>query len=164
MSNDAAKANYIELMADIVSAFVSNNSVPIADLPNLIGHVHTALQNIGQPVAKPEEVKPAPAVSVRKSVTPDYLISLEDGKQYKSLKRHLTRLGLTPEAYREKWNLPRDYPMVAPSYAAKRSELAKRSGLGQQRAKAAQAKGAANDSSRSNVPTAPAKRGRKKAA
>ena len=99
----------------------------------------------GQPTAKQEEAKPTPAVSIRKSITPDYLISLEDGKQYKSLKRHLTKLGLTPEAYREKWDLPRDYPMVAANYAAKRSELAKSIGLGQMRSKAAQAKAAAND-------------------
>ncbi|WP_201860153.1 MucR family transcriptional regulator [Microvirga soli] len=163
MSNETT-ANYIELAADIVSAFVTNNSVPASELPSLIGNVHAALQNIGQPAAKQEEAKPLPAVSVKKSVTPDYLISLEDGKQYKSLKRHLGKLGLTPEAYREKWGLPRDYPMVAPAYAQRRSELAKSMGLGQQRSKAAQAKAAANDTVKAAPAKAPAKRGRKKAA
>lgn len=156
--------NYIELAADIVSAFVSNNSVPTADLPNLIGSVHAALQNVSQPAAKQEEAKPTPAVSIKKSVTPDYLISLEDGRQYKSLKRHLTKLGLTPEAYRQKWDLPRDYPMVAANYAAKRSELAKSIGLGQMRSKPAQVKAAANDTENTAPAKAPAKRGRKKAA
>jgi predicted transcriptional regulator len=163
MSNEI-KPNYIELAADIVSAFVSNNSVPTSELPSLIGNVHAALQNVGQPAAKQEEAKPAPAVSVKKSLTPDYLISLEDGKQYKSLRRHLGKLGLTPEAYREKWGLPRDYPMVAPNYAAKRSELAKSLGLGQNRSKAAQTKAPANDAVETAPEKAPAKRGRKKAA
>jgi predicted transcriptional regulator len=164
MSDKTTPLNYIELAADIVSAFVSNNPIPPAELPSLIGKVHAALQNVGQPTPQQEEVKPLPAVSIRKSVTPDYLISLEDGKQYKSLKRHLTKLGLTPEAYREKWGLPRDYPMVAANYAAKRSELAKSLGLGQIRSKAAQAKAAANDTVRTAPAKAPAKRGRKKAA
>lgn len=164
MSDETPTPNYIELAADIVSAFVSNNSVPIADLPSLIGNVHLALQNVGQPTAKQEEAKPTPAVSIRKSITPDYLISLEDGKQYKSLKRHLTKLGLTPEAYREKWDLPRDYPMVAANYAAKRSELAKSLGLGQMRSKATQVKAAANDALETAPAKAAAKRGRKKAA
>jgi predicted transcriptional regulator len=164
MSDQTPTSNYLELAADIVSAFVSNNSVPAADLPGLIGTVHAALQNVGQPTPKQEEAKSTPAVSIKKSVTPDHLISLEDGKQYKSLKRHLGKLGLTPEAYREKWGLPRDYPMVAPNYAAKRSELAKRAGLGQMRSKAAQAKAAANDALETAPAKAPAKRGRKKAA
>ena len=156
MSNETMAPNYIELAAEIVSAFVSKNSVPVSDLPGLIGNVHAALRNAGQPASKPEEAKPAPAVSIRKSVTPDYLISLEDGKQYKSLKRHLNRLGLTPEAYREKWGLPRDYPMAAPNYAAKRSELAKNMGLGQHRLRATQVEGASNHDVRSaaaNPPT-----------
>jgi predicted transcriptional regulator len=163
MTNETTP-DYMGLAADIVSAFVSNNSVPPSELPSLIGNVHAALQNVGQPAAMQEEAKPAPAVSIKKSLTPDYLISLEDGKQYKSLKRHLGKLGLTPEAYREKWGLPRDYPMVAPNYAAKRSELAKSLGLGQIRSKAAQAKTAANDAVRTSPEKAPAKRGRKKAA
>jgi predicted transcriptional regulator len=162
MTNDTP--NYIELAADIVSAFVSNNSVPTSELPSLIGNVHAALQNVGQPAAKQDEVKPTPAVPVKKSLTPDHLISLEDGKQYKWLKRHLGKLGLTPEAYREKWGLPRDYPMVAPNYAAKRSELARSTGLGQRRSKAAQAKTAANDAVKTSPEKSPAKRGRKKAA
>lgn len=164
MTNQTTALNYIELAADIVSAFVSNNSVPAADLPSLIGNVHAALQNAGQPAPMQEETKPTPAVSIKKSVSPDYLISLEDGKQYKSLKRHLTKLGLTPEAYREKWDLPRDYPMVAANYAAKRSELAKSIGLGQMRSKSAPVKTAANDTENTAPAKAAAKRGRKKAA
>lgn len=164
MSNKTTTPNYIELAADIVSAFVSNNSVPASELPSLIGSVHAAIQNTGQPAAKQEEAKPTPAVPIKKSVTPEFLISLEDGKHYKSLKRHLGKLGLTPEAYREKWGLPRDYPMVAPNYAARRSELAKSMGLGQQRSKAAQAKAATDAAVKSAPVKAPAKRGRKKAA
>lgn len=156
--------SYLDLAADIVSAFVSNNPVPASELPSLIGSVHAALQNVGQPATKPETAKPMPAAHIKKSVTPDYLISLEDGKQYKSLKRHLGRRGLTPEAYREKWGLPRDYPMVAPNYAAKRSELARSIGLGQRRSKAAQAQVAANHPVKSAPAKAPVKRGRKKAA
>jgi predicted transcriptional regulator len=162
MSNETPP-NYLELAADIVSAFVSNNSVPIADLPSLIGNVHAALQESGQPAPQRQDAKPTPAISIRKSVTPEYVISLEDGKQYKSLKRHLTRLGLTPEAYREKWGLPHDYSMVAANYAAKRSELAKSFGLGQRRSRAAQAKTAANDAVKTAPTKAPAKRGRRKA-
>ena len=161
MSNETPP-NYIELAANIVSAFVSNNSVSVADLPSLIGNVHTALRNSGQPAPQREEAKPTPPVSARKSITPDYLISLEDGKHYKSLKRHLRGLGLTPEAYREKWSLPRDYPMVAANYAAKRSELAKSMGLGRQRSKAAQAKTAANVVVKTAPATTSTKRGRKK--
>ena len=168
MLDETETRNNIELAADIVSAFVSNNSVPAADLPTLISNVHAALQSTGGAASKQEEAKPTPAVSVKRSVTPEYLISLEDGKQYKSLKRHLGKLGLTPEAYREKWGLPRDYPMVAPAYAQKRSELAKSMGLGQQRTKAAQARAAATASSDDAVviapEKAPAKRSRKKVA
>ena len=161
MSNETPP-NYIELAADIVSAFVSNNSVSVADLPSLIANVHAALQNTSRPAATQEEAKPTPPVSARKSITPDYLISLEDGKHYKSLKRHLRGLGLTPEAYREKWGLPRDYPMVSANYAAKRSELAKSMGLGRQRSKAAQAKTAANVVVKTAPATTSTKRGRKK--
>jgi predicted transcriptional regulator len=120
-----------------VSAFVSNNSVPVTELPALIGSVHAALQNVSNPIQVKAAEKPTPAVPVKKSVTPDAIISLIDGKPYKSMKRHLTRHGLTPAQYRERFDLPRDYPMVAASYAAKRSELAKSTGLGQQRRKAA---------------------------
>lgn len=124
--------DFTEITADIVSSYVTNNAVHSADLPALIASVHAALQGLTAPKrAEPE--KPQPPISIRKSVTPDFIISLEDGKQYKSLKRHLTKLGLTPEAYREKWGLPRDYPMVAANYAQQRSELAKSMGLGQKR-------------------------------
>src|SRR3712207_3346260 len=120
----------ISITADVVSSYVANNSIHRGDLPNVIASVHAALQGLTSPKqAEPE--KPQPAVSIRKSVTPDHLISLEDGKKYKTLKRHLGTLGLTAEQYRAKWDLPADYPMVAPNYAAKRSELARSSGLGQ---------------------------------
>ncbi|WP_027052804.1 MucR family transcriptional regulator [Mesorhizobium erdmanii] len=122
--------NLIELTADIVSAYVSNNPVPVASLPDLIHSVNLSLSKVGQP-AEPEKPVLTPAVNPKKSVFPDYIICLEDGKQFKSLKRHLmTHYNLTPEAYREKWGLARDYPMVAPNYAAQRSALAKSSGLG----------------------------------
>ncbi|MBB3997668.1 putative transcriptional regulator [Aureimonas pseudogalii] len=120
------------LAAQIVKAYVSNNHVPRDDLPLLIGIVYDALKLDQPSQAAPAPAEPlVPAVPVKKSVTPDYLICLEDGKQFKSLKRHLmTHYDLTPEAYRQKWGLPADYPMVAASYAAKRSELAKSIGLG----------------------------------
>jgi predicted transcriptional regulator len=130
-------ANFIELAADIVSAYVANNSVRTGDLPELIGSVHAALQNVANPAPAQATERPTPAVPVKKSVTPDAIISLEDGKPYKSLKRHITKLGMTPQQYREKWGLPKDYPMVAASYAARRSELAKTMGLGQKRKGAA---------------------------
>ncbi|HEU4518571.1 MAG TPA: MucR family transcriptional regulator [Microvirga sp.] len=136
MSESVATSNYIELAADIVSAYVSNNSVPSGDLPSLISDVHGALLRVaGGQVEAPAEA-PKPAVAVKKSVTPDYIVCLEDGKKFKSLKRHLrTQYGMTPEQYREKWGLPADYPMVAPNYAKARSELATEMGLGQQRRK-----------------------------
>jgi predicted transcriptional regulator len=120
------------LAAEIVSAFVAHNSLRSADLPALIESVHARLVKIASGVADTEE-PPAPvaAVSVRKSITPDYLVCLDDGRKLKSLRRHLTALGMTPEQYRTKWNLPPDYPMVAANYAAQRSELAKKIGLGQ---------------------------------
>ncbi|MGX5845298.1 MucR family transcriptional regulator [Mesorhizobium sp. ArgA1] len=121
----------IELTADVVSAYVSNNPVPVGELPALIGQVHAALKGTAGGVApdKPEALKPA--VPIKKSVTPDFIICLEDGKKFKSLKRHLsTDYGLTPDEYRAKWGLPADYPMVAPNYAAARSALAKTMGLG----------------------------------
>jgi predicted transcriptional regulator len=156
VSESADTPNYIGLAAEIVSAFVSNNSVPVAELPGLIGSVHAALRNVGSPAPKQEGAKPTPPVPIRRSVTPDYLISLEDGKQYRSLKRHLAGRGLTPEQYREKWGLPRDYPMVAPNYSAKRSELARSLGLGQQRKNAAKA-AATSETIKAKVPK---KRGR----
>ena len=128
-------ADFIELTADIVSAYVSNNSVPASDLPALISEVHSALSRViggAAPVVQAEA--PKPAIPVKKSITADYLICLEDGKKFKSLKRHLrTHYNMSPEEYREKWSLPADYPMVAPNYAQARSELAKKMGLGQQR-------------------------------
>lgn len=122
-----------ELTAEVVAAYVSNNVVQTADLPNLIAEVHTALGLTGSKEAAPAE-KPKPAVPIRKSVHNDYIICLEDGMKFKSLKRHLmTYHGLTPDEYREKWGLAPDYPMVAPAYAAARSRLAKEMGLGQKR-------------------------------
>lgn len=120
-------------IADIVAAFVGNNTVPAAELPALIASVHASLSSLGAP--QPEAVvELVPAVPVRRSITPDYIVCLEDGRKLKSLKRHLlAAFGLTPEAYREKWGLPKDYPMVAPNYAAARSEMAKQIGLGQLR-------------------------------
>ncbi|RUW57001.1 MAG: transcriptional regulator [Mesorhizobium sp.] len=127
-------SNLIELTADIVSAYVSNNPVPVASLPDLIQSVNLSLSKVGQPV-EPEKPVLTPAVNPKKSVFPDYIICIEDGKQFKSLKRHLmTHYNLTPEAYREKWGLARDYPMVAPNYAAQRSALAKSIGLGRKAA------------------------------
>ena len=136
MNENSASSNYIELAADIVSAYVSNNSVPAGDLPALISEVHTALNKVGNGAAEAPAEAPKPAISIKKSVTPDFIICLEDGKKFKSLKRHLrTQYNITPEQYREKWGLPPDYPMVAPNYAKARSELAKEMGLGQQRRK-----------------------------
>ncbi len=131
---DSKPDNLIALAANVVSAYVSNNAVPVADLPSLISDVHAALRSrvegAGEEISQPLK----PAVPIKKSVTPDYIVSLEDGKKFKSLKRHLaTHHGLTPEEYRAKWGLPSDYPMVAPNYAATRSELAKTMGLGRQR-------------------------------
>jgi len=124
---------FITLTADIVAAHVSNNSVAVSDLPVLIANVHNALANLGGTVAEPE-VKQEPAVSVRASIKPDYIVCLEDGKKLKMLKRHLmTHYQMTPEQYRTKWNLPADYPMVAPNYAEQRRTLAKKIGLGTKR-------------------------------
>lgn len=136
------ESNLVELAAEIVSAYVIKNSVRTADLPELITSVHAALKNVGNPQPASEAAKPEPAVSVRKSVTPDYLISLFDGRKYKSLKRHLrTSHDMTPEQYRAYWGLPLDYPMVAPNYAAARSALAKSMGLGQKAAARKKASG-----------------------
>jgi len=121
----------VQLTADIVSAYVSNNKVEFSELGKLIEEVHGALQRAPNGKAEPEPEPREPAVPIRKSVTPDYIISLEDGRKFKSLKRHLKNTyGLTPDEYRAKWGLPRDYPMVAPNYAKARSELAKSMGLG----------------------------------
>ena len=131
MTDSTANGNYIELTAEIVSAYVSNNTVPAGDIPGLINQVHAALSRVsgktGDATAEPLK----PAVSLKKSVTPEYIVCLEDGKKFKSLKRHLrTQYNMTPDEYRQKWGLPPDYPMVAPNYARQRSALAKKIGLG----------------------------------
>ncbi|HLH90389.1 MAG TPA: MucR family transcriptional regulator [Xanthobacteraceae bacterium] len=135
MSDSTAGTNYIELTAKIVAAYVSHNNVSAGDLAGLINQVHAALTRVtatNHGEAPSEPLKPA--VAVKRSITSDHIICLEDGKKFKSLKRHLrTQYNMTPEAYREKWGLPPDYPMVAPNYAAARSQLAKQMGLGQQR-------------------------------
>jgi predicted transcriptional regulator len=134
MDEGAGHPNFIGLTANIVSAYVSNNTVAARDIPALINQVHAALMRVttGQPDSSTEPLKPA--VPVKRSITPDHIVCLEDGKKFKSLKRHLrTQYSMTPEQYREKWGLPADYPMVAPNYAAARSQLAKQMGLGQQR-------------------------------
>jgi predicted transcriptional regulator len=130
--NDAAGKNFIDLTASIVSAYLSNNPTPASEIPALISQIHAALLRISTGKVALEPAKPA--VSVKRSITPDYLVCLEDGKRFKSLKRHLrSQYNMTPEQYRDKWELPSDYPMVAPNYAVARSQLAKKMGLGQQR-------------------------------
>ena len=134
MDDDNGNADYIELTADIVSAYLTNNTVAVGDLPSLIGEVHAALQRVSSGSMEAPAEAPKPAVPVKKSITPDHIICLEDGKKFKSLKRHLrTQYNMSPEEYREKWGLASDYPMVAPNYAQARSALAKQMGLGQQR-------------------------------
>jgi len=126
--------NNIELTTDIVAAYVKNNTVTMTDLPNLILEVSNAVCQAAHNEAKPINPDLIPAVSVKKSITPDFIICLEDGKKFKSLKRHIrTHFSLTPDEYREKWSLPYDYPMVAPNYATTRSNLAKKMGLGTRR-------------------------------
>jgi predicted transcriptional regulator len=134
MSEGAGPDSFLELTVNIVSAYVSHNSVSASEIPALISQVHSALTQVaggrGETIAEPLK----PAVPVKRSISSDFIVCLEDGKKFKSLKRHLrTQYGMTPEAYREKWGLPADYPMVAPNYAAARSQLAKQMGLGQQR-------------------------------
>jgi predicted transcriptional regulator len=130
MSDTPTSRELPTLTTQIVSAYVSNNPVPVGELPSLIRQVHTALVNVGAPAEVSAE-RPQPAVPVKRSVTPDYIICLEDGKKLKMLKRHLkTAFNMTPEEYRERWELPSDYPMVAPNYATQRSRLAKQIGLG----------------------------------
>jgi predicted transcriptional regulator len=131
---NTADGHFIQLTVEIVSAYVSNNTVPAAEMPSLINHVHAALTRVlaGQVDVPAEPLRPA--VSIKKSITPEHIVCLEDGKKFKSLKRHLrTQYNMTPEQYRDKWGLAPDYPMVAPNYAAARSQLAKQMGLGQQR-------------------------------
>ncbi|WP_322419308.1 MucR family transcriptional regulator [Mesorhizobium huakuii] len=132
-NTDQNAIELIELTADIVSAFVSNNSVPVSNLADLISSVHASLSSVGKDTPPPAEPL-TPAVNPKRSITPDFIICLDDGKKFKSLKRHLAQLGMTPVEYRTKWNLPADYPMVAPSYAAQRSALAKSIGLGRKAA------------------------------
>jgi predicted transcriptional regulator len=135
MADNSSGEHYIELTARIVSAYVSNNSVPATDLPALINQIHGALTRVsGGHVVDMASEPLRPAIPLKKSITPDHIVCLEDGKKFKSLKRHLrTQYNMTPEQYREKWSLAPDYPMVAPNYAAARSKLAKQTGLGQQR-------------------------------
>ena len=153
---EAQSPNFMELAADLVSAYVSNNNVPLSELPNAIASVYAALSGLGkEETVEPAFEKPTPA-QIKKSITPDALISFVDGKRYKTLKRHLTKSGLTMESYRARYGLPSDYPSTAASYSAQRSELARSLGLGQQR-KAAPKAAAADET----VSEAPKTRGRK---
>ena len=137
MADNQDNETLITLTADIVAAHVSNNSVAVNDLPQLIQNVHSALAGLGTPVQEPE-AKPEPAVSIRASIKPDYIVCLEDGKKLKMLKRHLmTHYNMTPDEYRQKWGLAADYPMVAPNYAEQRRTLAKKIGLGTKRRRTA---------------------------
>jgi predicted transcriptional regulator len=130
MTSPVSEKELVELTSTIVAAHVANNSVPVAELPELIKSVYQSLTDLGT-LPEVVEEKPVPAVPIKKSVTPDFIICLEDGKKLKMLKRHLkTAYGMTPEEYRDKWGLPADYPMVAPNYADHRSSLAKKIGLG----------------------------------
>ena len=146
--NDPAQAsssNYIGLAADIVSAYVSNNSVPVSDLPALLSSIHTAISGLaasGSTAVDQDQTEKVTPAQIRKSITHDALISFEDGKSYKTLRRHLTLRGLSPEAYRAKYGLPLDYPMTAAAYSAQRSELARSLGLGRQRNRQTAAKAA----------------------
>jgi predicted transcriptional regulator len=158
MTEVSGQAGFLDMTVDIVSAFVSNNAVPTSELATLIHSVYESIQKIAGVAPAVLIVEPQePAVPVRKSVTPEFIVCLEDGKKFKSLKRHLrTAYSLSPDQYRAKWNLPSDYPMVAPAYSVARSALAKQSGLGQPRglSESAKPKPAAGG------PGAPAKRGR----
>jgi len=134
MPDSTTQSSYVDLAADIVSAYVTKNAVPIAELPTLIASVHSALSKTAQGTTEQPQEELRPAVSIKKSITPDYLICLDDGKRFKSLKRHLrTAYNLTPDQYRARWNLASDYPMVAPRYSEARSSLARTMGLGQKR-------------------------------
>jgi predicted transcriptional regulator len=134
MTDSPRDGQFIELTAQIVSAYVGNNTVPAGEIPGLISQVHAALNRVAGKSGDGASEPLKPAVALKKSITPEYIVCLEDGKKFKSLKRHLrTQYNMTPEQYREKWGLSADYPMVAPNYAAARSQLAKQMGLGQQR-------------------------------
>jgi predicted transcriptional regulator len=126
--------DHIELTAELVAAYVAHNAVAVADLPSLLHSVYAAVSGLGKEPETVPEARREPAVPIKKSVTPDYIISLEDGRKLKSMKRYLGKLGMTPAEYRAKWGLPHDYPIVAPNYAARRSELAKTLGLGRRAA------------------------------
>ena len=135
MSKESDQTKHVDFTVDIVSAYVAKNAVAIAELPALITSVHSALKVAAESTLEQPQEKLEPAVSIKKSVTPDYIICLDDGKHFKSLRRHLrTDYNLTPDQYRAKWSLPSDYPMVARNYAKQRSELAVKAGLGQKRA------------------------------
>jgi predicted transcriptional regulator len=135
------KPELLEMTADIVSAYVGNNTVAADSLPSLIANIHGALSQVSSGAVEPEPEPKEPAVPIRKSISPDYLVCLEDGRKFKSLKRHLrTKYNMSPEEYRAKWGLAKDYPMVAPNYAKARSDLAKQMGLGQGGRKAAKVK------------------------
>jgi len=134
MEESSRHQELLSLTTELVAAFVGNNTMGVGDIPDLISGVFGALSTAGQAEEKPAEA-PVPAVPIKKSVTPDFLVCLEDGRKLKMLKRHLaTRYNLTPDEYRRRWGLPKDYPMVAPAYAAMRSELAKQTGLGRKAA------------------------------
>jgi predicted transcriptional regulator len=152
---ETSPPEYLELTTNLVAAYVSHNSLPASDLPTVIDAVHTALSQVGRGKAE-QAAAPRPPVPIRKSITPDHLISLEDGKPYRSLTRHLAKRGLTPDAYRAKWGLPASYPMIAPNYSKRRSELAKALGLGQQRR--------TESSTPEGTPPTSGRRGRKKTA
>lgn len=153
------QTSLIELTADIVAAYVSNNSVPVSEMPALLSAIHSAISGLNSPTAPAEpKVDRATPGQIRKSITPDALISFEDGRSYKTLKRHLKGVGLTPDQYREKWGLPRDYPMTAPSYSEMRSALAKNTGLGNLRRNAAPKAAEVAET----ITEAPKPRGRKK--
>lgn len=154
------QVSFVELTADIVAAYISNNSVPASELPALLVAIHGAVSGLSNPATPIEpKVERATPGQIRKSITHDALISFEDGKPYKTLKRHLTKLGLSPEQYRERWGLPRDYPLVAASYSETRSALAKSLGLGNLRKNAAPKAAAADET----IAEAPKASGRKKA-
>ena len=136
MSDHTEPNELLALTTDIVSSHVANNAVQVSELPQLIQHVYAALASAGNSAAALAPSRPQPAVPVKKSVTPDFIVCLEDGKKLKMLKRHIkARYNMTPEEYRERWGLSSDYPMVAPNYAAQRSELAKQIGLGTKRSR-----------------------------
>jgi predicted transcriptional regulator len=134
-NTDNRRNNLVAMTAEIAAAYLANNRVAQTELAAMIGAIHSSLISIGTaPKAAPELTPLVPAVPIKKSVTPDYIVCLDDGKRFKALKGHLTQLGMTPDEYRRKWGLPKDYPMVAPAYAAKRSELARGMGLGRKKA------------------------------